>query len=257
MSLDCCSMYRGGYDPYLNRFTQPDFIVPDQYNVLDWDRYQFVRSNPVRYTDSSGHCIDGISTWACLALIIGGAVLGTSFYNNVIREPSEPANANASDFGDLLWLGYEHADHANITGEGLQSLQDDPSVEGAQKDILNIIKGKPEYGEQAYDLKDISGYLFTANGPSRDKYQAAQEGNQAFWMVHSATVSATNIQVSADGTISLTWVVTDIFDYRPEMDRGLSDYNFFAVLVYPFYYGLLGAEDVPTIAEWDETIPSE
>jgi len=35
------------YDSYLNRFTQPDSIIPDPYNVLDWDRYQYVRSNPV------------------------------------------------------------------------------------------------------------------------------------------------------------------------------------------------------------------
>jgi RHS repeat-associated protein len=41
-------------DHYLNHFAQPDSIVPDPYNSQDWDRYAFVRNNPVRYTDPSG-----------------------------------------------------------------------------------------------------------------------------------------------------------------------------------------------------------
>jgi len=62
------------YDDSLGRFIQPDLIIPEPYNPLAYDRYQYVYSNPVRYTDSSGHCIDGITTWACIA-IIGGLVL--------------------------------------------------------------------------------------------------------------------------------------------------------------------------------------
>jgi hypothetical protein len=44
------------YDPYLNQFTQPDSIVPDQYNSLDWNRYAYTRYNPIKYSDPSGHC---------------------------------------------------------------------------------------------------------------------------------------------------------------------------------------------------------
>lgn len=46
------------YDPYLNHFTQPDSIIPDPYNSQDWNRYSYVRNNPLRYTDSSGHMMD-------------------------------------------------------------------------------------------------------------------------------------------------------------------------------------------------------
>ncbi len=42
------------YDPYLNRWIQPDSIVPDPYNPQDFDRYSYVRNNPVRYSDPSG-----------------------------------------------------------------------------------------------------------------------------------------------------------------------------------------------------------
>jgi hypothetical protein len=43
------------YDPYLNHFTQPDSIVPDQSNSQSYDRYAYAFNNPVRYTDPTGH----------------------------------------------------------------------------------------------------------------------------------------------------------------------------------------------------------
>jgi RHS repeat-associated protein len=42
-------------DPELGRFTQPDALVPNPGNPLDWDRYTYVRNNPIKYTDPSGH----------------------------------------------------------------------------------------------------------------------------------------------------------------------------------------------------------
>jgi RHS repeat-associated protein len=45
-------------DPYLNQFIQPDPIVPDPYTPADWNRYTYVRNNPIRYIDPSGKCID-------------------------------------------------------------------------------------------------------------------------------------------------------------------------------------------------------
>ena len=46
------------YDPYLNRWTQPDTIVPDPSNPQALDRYAYTLNNPVRYTDPSGHGVD-------------------------------------------------------------------------------------------------------------------------------------------------------------------------------------------------------
>jgi hypothetical protein len=51
------------YSPYLNHFTQPDSIVPDPYNPQDWNRYSYVRNNPIRYNDPSGHCYTDSGTW--------------------------------------------------------------------------------------------------------------------------------------------------------------------------------------------------
>ena len=43
------------YDPYLNRWTQPDSIVPEAaQGVQAWDRYCFVSNNPLTYVDPTG-----------------------------------------------------------------------------------------------------------------------------------------------------------------------------------------------------------
>ncbi len=44
------------YDPYLNRWVQPDSIIPDPGNPQDRDRYSYTRNNPMSRTDPTGHC---------------------------------------------------------------------------------------------------------------------------------------------------------------------------------------------------------
>ncbi|WKZ38421.1 MAG: RHS repeat-associated core domain-containing protein [Anaerolineales bacterium] len=43
------------YSPYLNRFIQPDTIVPDPSNPQAFNRYSYVYGNPLRYIDPTGH----------------------------------------------------------------------------------------------------------------------------------------------------------------------------------------------------------
>jgi len=45
---------------YITRFTQPDSIIPDIYDPLSLDPYQYVRSNPINFNDPSGH------KWTCV-----------------------------------------------------------------------------------------------------------------------------------------------------------------------------------------------
>ena len=58
---DLLRRYRSAY---LNQWIQPDPIVSDPYTPADWNRYTYVRNNPINLVDPSGLrvCIDG----ACL-----------------------------------------------------------------------------------------------------------------------------------------------------------------------------------------------
>jgi RHS repeat-associated protein len=46
------------YDPYLNRFIQPDTIIPEPGNPMAYDRFAYALNNPLKYTDPTGHWID-------------------------------------------------------------------------------------------------------------------------------------------------------------------------------------------------------
>ena len=46
------------YDPELMRFIQPDTVVQDVYDPQSLNRYAYVKNNPVKYVDSSGHYIE-------------------------------------------------------------------------------------------------------------------------------------------------------------------------------------------------------
>jgi RHS repeat-associated protein len=44
------------YDPALGTFISPDTLVPDPGLVFDYNRYMYVRGNPLKYVDPTGHC---------------------------------------------------------------------------------------------------------------------------------------------------------------------------------------------------------
>ena len=45
------------YDPALGRFISADTLVPSPSNPQDFNRYSYVRNNPLRFTDPTGHYI--------------------------------------------------------------------------------------------------------------------------------------------------------------------------------------------------------
>jgi RHS repeat-associated protein len=43
------------YDPQLAHFTQADMVVPNAGDAASYDRYTYVRNNPIKYNDPTGH----------------------------------------------------------------------------------------------------------------------------------------------------------------------------------------------------------
>ena len=52
------------YDPEIGRFVSPDILVPDRSNPQSLNRYAYVRNNPLKFIDPSGHSAEWFSqTW--------------------------------------------------------------------------------------------------------------------------------------------------------------------------------------------------
>jgi RHS repeat-associated protein len=75
------------YDPVIGSFLSPDTLVPDPTLVWDYNRFGYVRGNPLKYTDPSGHVVETV--WDAANIAWGAA----SLVNNV-RE---------GNWGDAAW----------------------------------------------------------------------------------------------------------------------------------------------------------
>jgi RHS repeat-associated protein len=61
------------YSSYLNRWTQPDTIIPSYSNPQSLNRYSYVYNSPVKYTDPDGHNpYDCFSDPKCAIPVMGG-----------------------------------------------------------------------------------------------------------------------------------------------------------------------------------------
>ena len=51
------------YDSSIGRFLSADTIIQDPYDTQSYNRYSYVRNNPLKYTDPTGHLFSGIGHW--------------------------------------------------------------------------------------------------------------------------------------------------------------------------------------------------
>jgi len=87
--------------PYINRFLQPDTLIPGVDSPQTWNRFSYAGNNPIIHNDPTGHCADGLTTILCFAL--GGAIVGGALYAaNVVSSGQE---WNWGDFGVAAGTG--------------------------------------------------------------------------------------------------------------------------------------------------------
>ncbi|WP_155716814.1 glycohydrolase toxin TNT-related protein, partial [Leptospira santarosai] len=53
------------YDPGIARFTSADTIIDGEFDTQGWNRFSYVKGNPIGAKDPSGHCTSPMSTVPC------------------------------------------------------------------------------------------------------------------------------------------------------------------------------------------------
>ncbi|GAP16103.1 protein containg RHS repeat-associated core domain [Longilinea arvoryzae] len=154
------------YDPYLSRWIQPDSIIPNVYYPQDWDRFSYVKGNPIKYNDPSGHCVwDGcvLETAAVGGSIVIGPVLvvGTFALLAVgavvyITNPTVQENVNQaiSGFAENIENSVSDAtaklrDLAKTTRPKPLTSDEQEKIDHLNNDLEDFLNEHPDLAEEA------------------------------------------------------------------------------------------------------------
>jgi RHS repeat-associated protein len=131
------------YDSHIRRFTQPDDIIQDPYNPQDLNRYSYVRNNPLRYTDPSGHI-----AWVPIIIIGAGAAYGgtEAVASYELENPNAPwqqklvVGAVGTATGALTTTAALYGSSAVVATAVVGG-----TLSGAQQMFTNAVSGKPVF----------------------------------------------------------------------------------------------------------------
>jgi RHS repeat-associated protein len=96
------------YSPALNRFIQPDSIVPSLYNPQSLNRFSYTINNPINYNDPDGHCAPACTVVAGITLFAVAAVYVTYLVSPQFHDSVNQVIANTKPlFPEPKLGGYE------------------------------------------------------------------------------------------------------------------------------------------------------
>jgi len=164
------------YDPALGTFLSPDTIVPDAGVVIDYNRFLYVRANPLSLNDPTGHCaqtigdedfecfywaqkIDQEFGWPRVELEQWSTENLTELYNSLSTPTGEKLPEPALKRGTLT-IGVGGAIFALVGARGAASLSFDRSGNAA----LHVTAGGGGY--TAIGTNSIGPAITVTNAPN-------------------------------------------------------------------------------------------
>lgn len=156
------------YVPGIGRFASADSIVPDPTDPQSFNRYAYVRNNPLKYTDPDGHCffLAGIDAALCYGAL-------TALTVAAVAAPNQDVVASAAQgLTDIVYaIGDNLEDVGNQRNEFLKAMAGntasspgdfDPNDDDDQNSVVETdFKVR---GRNGNEITDIDSIERTANG---------------------------------------------------------------------------------------------
>ncbi len=121
------------YAPYINRFISADTIVPDPTNPQSFNRYSYVRKNPINFTDLSGYSECGVAGEVCNDELPN--------FNKIISDwRASGAINNPKRTGALIVPIYSRKDEAQVAKAYIMPMDSEQSV--VDQDSLRYKAGR-------------------------------------------------------------------------------------------------------------------
>jgi RHS repeat-associated protein len=231
------------YSSYLNRWTQPDSIIPDLTDPQSWNRYSYVNNNPVKFNDPTGHLPDSGDGWA----------IGDDLDDE--DDDDDPVRVVCTDWDcvfKLMFYADLHKTSAEIVGPATEVFSEDPALLNWQQELVELAMADPRYGTEYFNFSKSKGLTFGEfGGPWYD-----QAKNPGTWIARAANVSA-NVQVSESGKVGIHYTLDDTLDLIPDWSdqrRNESGYNAVVFVLGAVYHGIFRATPLPITASWSTVV---
>jgi len=156
--MDSIGLYFYGsrwFDPSIMRWTSPDSIIPDQYNPLDWDRYAFVRNNPLKFVDPSGNRPEGACEFGCYAIAISQHTLKNKARQDILISKILRGSGSGGKWTHEDWRFYSENRDEIWNGEIAWTNPDTPGWEGFSIHVERLATLYGE-GEDEQFLRDFA-----------------------------------------------------------------------------------------------------
>jgi len=253
------------YDSRLGRRWNMDMVF-----TVSISRYGCFFNNPIAYIDPNGN-YTRIGAWLRSLFNKDASKIyksGKSWGFNVLTRGSDgKINGYVSRFGesyknansiiDVIYHSLTQIDHINITGNALDRIKKDPDMIRYQNEIVE--EAKKIYAKNPTPINiSKEPVLITFGGFTNSPLNLFDENtrnvasNELTWITRHSYVYA-NVEIQKDGTMNISYLLTDRLDLYPSSDRTFS-YNAVCLITGAIYHGLLNGKASSITAKWNTTI---